>query len=86
MATHDIVNLIVEKFGGNRVKFDGFDGESIDFVIGHNLYRSQWSNVLNRLLVMKLNGREFVQDNYSNWVQSVLSGMVRNEEGEMVPR
>ena len=86
MNTHEIVNLIVQKFGGNRVKFDLLGDDWADFVVGHNLYRAEWSNALNRLAVRKFFGKDFVQDNYSLWVEGILNGMVRNEAGEMVTR
>jgi hypothetical protein len=86
MNTHKIVNLIVSKFGGNRVKFDGFDANVIDFILGHNLYRVFFAEHRDKLHVMRLADDEFIHDNYSNWVEGILNGLVRNEAGEMVPR
>ncbi len=86
MNTHETVNLIVQKFGGNRVKFDGFDANVIDFIIGHNLYRVFFAEHREKLLVMRLVDNEFIEDNHSRWVEGILNGLVRNEAGEMVPR
>ena len=80
------MNLIVSKFGGNRVKFVLIDEDAIEFVLGHNLYRTEWLGSMSRLAVMRMEGSTPCFDKYSNWVEGILNGMVRNEEGEMVPR
>jgi len=87
MNTHEIVNLIVQKFGGNRVKFDLIGKTVVDFYLGHNLYRCGWTSL--GLIVRRLDGfqfNEYVSDNYSRWVEGILNGMVRNDAGEMVAR
>ena len=89
MQTHEIVNLIVQKFGGNRVRFDCFYDDrdkSIDFVLGHNLYRVRWSVASQRLLVVLPTWFVCSEDNYSRWVEGILNNLVRNDAGEMVPR
>jgi hypothetical protein len=86
MNTHEIVNLIIAKFGGNRVKFDLLDQNVIDFILGHNLYRVFFAEHREKLLVMRLADDEFIHDNYSRWVEGILNNMVRNEAGEMVAR
>jgi hypothetical protein len=86
MNTHEIVNLIIAKFGGNRVKFDGFDANVIDFILGHNLYRVFFTKHGKTTLVMRLAVNEFIEDNYSRWVKNILNGLVRNDAGEMVTR
>lgn len=88
MKTHEIVNLIVQKFGGNRVplKFDLVCEAVVDFVLGHNLYRVCWNFTIKRLVIQKYNGETFVTDTYSRWVEGILNNMVRNDAGEMVPR
>ncbi len=86
MQTHEIVNLIVQKFGGNRVEFDLVSEAVVDFVLGHNLYRVCWNFTMKRLVVRKNDGEVFVTDNYSRWVEGILNNLVRNDAGEMVPR
>jgi hypothetical protein len=87
MNTHEIVNLIVSKFGGNRVKFDLVSDLVVDFILGHNLYRVCWVSSLNRLTVWKHDGETFnADDQYCSWVEGILNNMVRNEAGEMVAR
>jgi hypothetical protein len=90
MNTHEIVNLIVQKFGGNRVKFEWIDEEKIVFCLGHNQYRLHWSEIFSQLMVSRMAYTDLdgclVRDNYSKWVEGILNGMVRNEAGEMVAR
>ena len=89
MKPHEIVNRIVKKFGGNRVRFESFCDDfdkSIDFVLGHYLYRVRWSAASQRLLVVRLGSYFCSEDNYSRWVEGILNNLVRNDAGEMVPR
>jgi hypothetical protein len=86
MNTHEIVNLIVQKFGSNRVKFDLIDEDAVEFVLGHNLYRTEWLRSMSRLAVMRMKSSNAYFDNYSRWVEGILNGMVRNDAGEMVTR
>jgi hypothetical protein len=87
MNTHEIVNLIVAKFGGNRVKFTWIGSQTglVDFVLGANLYRCGWSVCLDKFIVTRPETND-LSDNYSRWVEGILNGMVRNEAGEMVTR
>ena len=86
MNTHEIVNLIVQKFGGNRVKFDFIEVDAVEFVIGHKLYRTEWLKSMSRLAVMRMESSNAYFDNYSRWVEGVLNNLVRNDAGEMVTR
>jgi hypothetical protein len=86
MDGHEIVNLIVEKFGGNRVKFTLVREGAVLFVFGHNEYRCHWSHPNSTLIVSKLNDEVWLKDNYSRWVEGILNNLVRNDAGEMVPR
>jgi hypothetical protein len=86
MNTHEIVNLIVVKFGGNRVKFDGIGDSVVWFVLGRNEYRCHASVINNCLFVKRCVEDTWQSDNYSQWVEGILNGMVRNEAGEMVTR
>jgi len=86
MNTHEIVNLIVSKFGGNRVKFDLVGDAVVDFILGHNLYRVSWNFTMKKIVIRKHDGEVFVTDNYSRWVEGILNNMVRNDAGEMVTR
>ena len=86
MQTHEIVNLIVQKFGGNRIEFTLVKQEIVWFVLGHNEYRCHWSSINSMMIVWKLNDDTWVMDNYSRWVQGILNNLVRNDAGEMVPR
>ena len=84
MQTHEIVNLIVQKFGGNRVKFDLFDSNVVDFILGHNLYRVFFTEHRKHHLVMRLSDDEFIPANYSRWVEGIRNNRVRNDAGELV--
>jgi hypothetical protein len=53
MNAHDITNLIVQKFGGNRVKFDVVEKQYVDFVLGHNPYQCGFNFKLQRVLVLR---------------------------------
>jgi hypothetical protein len=86
MKTHDIVNLIIEKFGGNRVKFDFISVVYLEFTLGHNRYRVPCPWPDNEILVERIEGKLEITDNYSKWVEGILNNMVRNESGEMVHR
>jgi hypothetical protein len=97
MTTAELVNLIIRKFGGNRVTFEDiyqFDNDEfeIGFILGGNSYRVYYKERSYRkhgtVLVKRceVEGRflkEF-EDNYSRWVEGVLNGMVRDEEGNLV--
>lgn len=86
MQTHEIVNLIVQKFGGNRVRFVLLAQNVVDFVLGHNLYRV-YVNSMNRICAWKHDGETFVADDqYCTWIEGILNNLVRNDAGEMVPR
>jgi hypothetical protein len=84
MNTHEIVNLIIEKFGGNRVKFDFIKQDFVEFMLGDNLYRCGWNIATKRLIVIRPGRYSLREDNYSRWVEGVLNGMVRNDAGELV--
>lgn len=84
MNTHEIVNLIIEKFGGNRVKFELVSSKVVDFVLGNNLYRCDYSIASKHLFVSRPEKYSVRIDNYSRWVECVLNGMVRNDAGELV--
>jgi len=86
MEVHEIVNLIVEKFGGNRVKFSWIGQTFVDFVVGYNEYRCDWNQNGNINVIKIVNETVVPSDNYSKWVEGILNNMVRNEVGEMVPR
>jgi hypothetical protein len=86
MNTHEIVNLIIAKFGGNRVKFILIKAEVVWFVWGGNEYRCYSSEINNSLIVKRGIEDGWTTDNYSQRVQGILNDMVRNEDGEMVTR
>jgi hypothetical protein len=86
MNTHEIVNLIVSKFGGNRVKFILIKEAVVWFVWGGNEYRCYASEINNSLIVKRGIEDGWTTDNYSTRVEGILNGMVRTEDGEMVTR
>jgi hypothetical protein len=86
MSTHEIVNLIIGKFGGNRVRFTLINDAVVWFVWGGNEYRC-YSSARNLSLIVKRGIEDgWTTDNYSVRVESILNGLVRNEAGEMVTR
>jgi hypothetical protein len=86
MNTHEIVNLIIGKFGGNRVKFILIKDPVVWFVWGQNEYRCQASEINNSLIVKRGIEVGWTTDNDSRRVQDILNGLVRTEAGEMVAR
>jgi hypothetical protein len=90
MKTWEIVNLIVKKFGGNRVAFfdmTDFETTSVSFILGGNRYVA-FAQDSGGLLVYRYPANDAKKpiDSYSKWVEGVLNNLVRNEAGEMVPR
>ncbi len=89
MTPAELVNLIIHKFGGNRVTFISIERNDrnsfhVDFTLGANKYHSNFPyGKMNHIFVWKDTGDGLVRDNYSHWVECVLNGMVRNEEGEL---
>ena len=86
MNTHEIVNLVIAKFGGNRVRFTLIKESVVWFVWGGNEYRCYPSAPNNSLIVKRAIGDGWTTDNYSVRVESILNGMVRTEDGKMVAR
>jgi hypothetical protein len=86
MNTHEIVNLIIGKFGGNRVKFILIKDSVVWFVWGGNEYRCYESDINKALIVKRAIGDGWTTDHYSIRVESILNGMVRTEDGKMVAR
>jgi hypothetical protein len=90
MNTHDIINLVIKKFGGTRVKFAWVADDGIGFILGANLYRCTWLD--STVTIQRAAGsaedssglHAFVVDNYSRWVEGVLNNLVRDKDGNMV--
>lgn len=89
MHIAEIINRIIEKLGGNRVKFQtvrvGSYESIVQFWFAHNTYRCGWNDEREIFLVERLVIDTFVFDTYSHWVQNVLNGFVRDDAGNMVP-
>jgi len=96
MTPAELVNLIVYKFGGNRVEFLDVSISCVQvyFTLGGNSYvaftEDDDSCVIGVLRYYRpqIDGMDKslgnFDDNYSRWVEGVLNGMVRNEEGNLV--
>lgn len=90
MNTHDIINLVIKKFGGTRVKFAWVADDGIGFILGANLYRCTWIGLTATIQRAAASADDsgglhaFVKDNYSIWVEGVLNGLVRDKDGNMV--
>lgn len=89
MSVSELVNLIVKKFGGNRVEFCYLCELGLSFRLGHNFYLVEIlaSNGGDAVVVSRMEIAapvRLVKDNYSNWVCGILNGLVRNDAGELV--
>lgn len=88
MTTAELVNLIIKKFGGNRVTFKRIDDNAlVAFRLGDREYIAIYSFIQGSVIVQNCEHGSALYatiDNYSQWVEGVLNGMVRNEEGELV--
>jgi len=94
MDAADIVNRIVEKLGGNRVEFlviDSFvymgqDVAEVSFVHGDNTYLARSLDDHSGITVRQ----EFkdqgpvLTNQYTEWLEGVLNGLVRNDAGVLV--
>lgn len=88
MTTAELVNLIIAKFGGNRVQFVDIQTVHDEWIIvtfyhSDQTYYARCScNEVNLTV-----HQEFGQTSqYSEWIEGVLNGMVRNDAGELVKR
>jgi hypothetical protein len=83
MNTAQLVNLILEKL--RRVKFVDICGAYVDLVWGHNKYRVFLDNPLNVLAWNEWSQSWNRGDTiYTERIEAMLSGKVRNEDGELV--
>lgn len=88
MTTAELCNLIISKLGGNRVEFlqisDGETHCGVEFVHGGNVYScgccTDDSNAILVRQVLRDQGPLTVTQ-YSTWVEGVLNGGTRNEDG-----
>jgi len=78
MTTADLVNRIVAKLGGNRVRFTLIAEDRVQFEHAQNLY---W--VRNNLDVYRWSDddNQFLIDSYSEWIEGVLNGKTRDDAG-----
>jgi hypothetical protein len=87
MNSHEVVNLVIKKFGGSRVKFEAVGITFVDFVLGGNDYQVTQAAPDQPLIVQrKESDLKVVTDDYSRWVEGVLNGLVRDNDGKMVPK
>jgi len=91
MDTADIVNRIIEKLGGNRVEFIEIRQTNlfvliVSFSHAGNKYEAR---VLPTSVYISVAQKKSYQlalrtNAYTNWLEGVLNGMVRNDAGELV--
>ena len=88
MTTAELVNLIIKKFGGNRVTFKRIDDNAVVvFKLGGREYVALYYPVEEIIVVQNCEHGSALYatiDNYSRWVGGVLNGLVRDEEGNLV--
>ena len=78
MTTAELINRIVSKFGGNRVRFLEIDPNGVRFQLGGYRYFVQCDQ--DSVIVTLCDAG---MDSYRNWVHGVLNGGVRNDAGEI---
>lgn len=92
MDLADLINLIIAKFGGNRIEFlhvewdQHTDDNRVEFVHGGNCYSALQHCSNDRVDVwqtLKDQG-PLTATIGSRWIEGVLNGKVRNEAGELV--
>jgi len=81
MNSAELVNLILEKL--RRVKFVSIDAFSVEFIWND---KKLWAFEFAKIIKVKNMPKKRVEhdDNYSQWVEGVLNGNVRNDDGELV--
>lgn len=83
MTTADLINLIIRKFGGERVEFGVVLSHEVTFTYGHHRYRSGFRN--KSIFVREVSADYTYQigdeTQASQWIEGVLNGKTRNEEG-----
>ena len=83
MNSADLVNLILEKL--RRVKFVEISSYShhcqVAFIWGGNPYTAMTNG---DDLIVYSNGLIWESNNYSQRIEGMLNGLVRNDEGELV--
>ena len=96
MDAAQLVNLIIKKFGGNRVEFNEISEDDTEvlqvrFVLGGNTYLAFFGEHdytrTKGILVRRYENNDMMQrleDNYSRWVEGILNNKVRNEEGVLL--
>lgn len=88
MDAAQLVNLIIRKLQGNRVEFTSisyYQGAVIEFRHLGNVYSATCQGKDKRVNVFQVFNDHVERNNYSNWIEGVLNGMVRDEEGVLRP-
>jgi hypothetical protein len=85
MTTAQLVNLILDKLRTGRVEFLHIvsNGYSLDFRYGGLCYSCEWDAGSVRVNVGRWheNKTHTTSDNYSRWIEGVLNGKIRDENG-----
>lgn len=84
------INTIIAKFGGNRVRFDRVytwllddKRREFEFTFGGHSYHI---SVDGQLRVCEILPNKVLRKNeYSNWIEGVLNGYARDDDGRLVP-
>jgi hypothetical protein len=81
MTTAELVNRIIEKLGGNRVRFEEI-GDEIGVIFTHagNCYAVTTRGLVSSVFRFDQH-RCWTKDSYSQWIEGVLNGKVRDEAG-----
>jgi len=91
MDTAEIVNRIIEKLNGNRVKFiaigkTNWEIAYVSFVPARNHYQARVFPASDYISIgQKISEQQPLSTNeYTEWIEGILNGMVRNDAGELV--
>lgn len=83
MNLASLVNLLIEKLGGNRVRFVEIDSAivRVDFEHAGNFYSVRNEGGTIHVIRIVDHCPQPRDDIYLRWMEGVLNGMKRNEEG-----
>jgi hypothetical protein len=85
MRSSELVNLILDKLRTGRVQFVKITDDPLcEFVFGCSTYCAEVRRKLDLVVWRVLGNGKTAVDNYSRWVEVVLNGKTRNEDGDLV--
>lgn len=82
MTAADMVNLILAKFRTGKVEFHHIEDSEVSFSIGPQQYLFVINGRFNEVF-HRVDGLHTI-DNYSQWVEGVLQGKTRDENGVLM--